>query len=49
LRQALMRSIETILKQGKFGNETERDAVLEVYREGLRKLDERIASQLPSR
>jgi hypothetical protein len=49
LRQDLVRSIETIRKQGIFGNETERDAVLEVYREGLRKLDERIASQLPSR
>jgi hypothetical protein len=49
LRQDLVRSIETIRKQGSFGNETERDAVLDVYRDGLRKLDARIASQLPPR
>jgi hypothetical protein len=49
LRQNLERSIETIRKQGSFSNETERDAVMEVYRDGLRKLDERIASQRPPR
>jgi hypothetical protein len=49
LRHDLQQSIEIIRKQGVFGNEVEREAVLNVYREGLRKLDERIESQLPSR